>query len=181
MPPRAQESIWETHREFFKDEAVRQLERSLDKRRVRAGGGGGDGGAGRKQAEREAHGGEVLKSQGKSEVFSQGEMVAETPDSSLDAGRGSRTEGKVVAEKDTAMTSPRAGSAASLPSASAQGAAAASSGDKRSREIDEGSERQSEDSLDEQVEQHKNVAEKSYRQYHDLLAKRQRLMREVPF
>jgi hypothetical protein len=111
----------------------------------------------------------------------QGEMVAETPDSSLDAGRGSRTEGKVVAEKDTAMTSPRAGSAASLPSASAQGAAAASSGDKRSREIDEGSERQSEDSLDEQVEQHKNVAEKSYRQYHDLLAKRQRLMREVPF
>ena len=77
------------------------------------------------------------------------------------------------------MTCTEAGSAATaLPSASAQGTV--SPGHKRTREGVNGSGLAQDDgSLDEQVETHKKVAEKQFKHYHDLLAKRQRLMREV--
>jgi hypothetical protein len=109
----------------------------------------------------------------------QGEIVAETPDSSLNAGDGLGAEGKVDGVEGKVLTSVEAGAAAaSLPCASALGAA--SPGQKRTREsMDASGVAQDRNSLDEQVETHKKVAEKQFKHYHDLLAKRQRLMREV--
>jgi len=74
---------------------------------------------------------------------------------------------------------------AQLQDATGAGGAGPSSGDKRPREDDSGGEggcalpQDQDRAIDAQVESHRRGAEQSYKNYHDLLAKRARLTREV--
>ena len=139
----------------------------------------------------------------------QQERVAETPQPSLDTDKSAGAPGKRAAPLASPHVSPQrptrsSGEAAVLTTAAADnegatdvgkeaqpqdatdaGGPGPSSGDKRPREDEAGGEGgsappQDQDSgLDAQVESHRRGAEQSYRIYHDLLAKRARLTREV--
>ena len=133
----------------------------------------------------------------------QPELVAETPQPSLDGDQNAGAPGKRVAF-ESPHASPQHSARGSRAAASAdnEGAmhgvtegppndatgargAGASSGDKRLREHDAGGEggcvppQDQDRALDAQVESHRRGAEQSYKVYHDLLAKRARLTREV--
>jgi hypothetical protein len=130
----------------------------------------------------------------------QPELVAETPQPSLDGDQSAGEPGKRVA-LESLHASPQHSARGSRAAASAdnQGAmhgvtegppkdatdAGESSGDKRLRQDDAGVEggcvppQDQDRALDAQVESHRRGAEQSYKVYHDLLAKRARLTREV--
>jgi len=143
----------------------------------------------------------------------QQELIAETPQPSLDADQSAEAPGKReespikslnvspqrAARSEQAPVTAAAGAAAAsadkegamdvvkdgLPKDAMDKGAGASSGNKRLREDEAGGEggcvaSQDQDCvLDAQVESHRRGAEKSYEVYHELLAKRARLAREV--
>jgi hypothetical protein len=142
----------------------------------------------------------------------QQELIAETPQPSLDADQSAGAPGKreespmkstnVSPQRDARSEQPPVTAAdAAAAAANNEGAkdlvkeglpkdamgtgASASSGNKRLREDEAGGEGrcvapQDQDCmLDAQVESHRRGAEKSYEVYHELLAKRSRLAREV--
>ena len=141
----------------------------------------------------------------------QQELVAETPQPSLDADKSEGAPGKRAALLESPHVSPQRPTRSSGQAPVTTTAAAAadnegemdvdkeaqlqdttgirgagpSSGDKRPREDESGGEggcalpQDQDRALDAQVESHRRGAEQTYQIYHDLLAKRARLAREV--